>query len=278
MGCECRSARARIDDERKRTLVSDPHRDPQWHPCRGGAFDPSDQGRAEDDVAELPAVEKGHAAWLDRGVMSRHSGCASVSPLSSLALTRGNPLKAQMTEREVGDQPVPYANAGPAEREQLLTLYYQELRTIARRLLRGEGDALLLQPTELAHEAAMRLIRLERMSWNDVPHFLATAARVMRQVFLDEVRRARAQKRQVPALTLWPDAMPDEAPFDIEALDAALVRLEAISPERARVVELRFYTGLSIEEIAVTCGISDRTVKRQWRAARAWLLTELAGA
>jgi RNA polymerase sigma factor (sigma-70 family) len=72
--------------------------------------------------------------------------------------------------------------------------------------------------------------------------------------------------------------MPDEAPFDIEALDAALVRLEAISPERARVVELRFYTGLSIEEIAVTCGISDRTVKRQWRAARAWLLTELAGA
>jgi RNA polymerase sigma factor (TIGR02999 family) len=233
-----------------------------------------DEGQAEGSGAELPSVDEGHAAWLNQEVMSQRGDGASVSPLS-LAWTRDNPLKAQMTEPEVG-QPAPYAKAGPAEREQLLTLYYQELRIIARRLLRGEGDKLLLQPTELAHEAAMRLIRLERMSWNDVPHFLATAARVMRQVFLDEVRRAKAQKRQAPALTLWPDAMSDETPFDIEALDAALVRLEAISPERARVVELRFYTGLSIEEIALACGISDRTVKRQWRAARAWLLTELA--
>lgn len=158
----------------------------------------------------------------------------------------------------------------------LLTAYYAELRTIARRVLGQDSGKLLLQPTELAHEAAMRLIKLERMSWQDINHFLATAARVMRQVLLDEVRRARAQKRQAPGvLTLWPDAAPTETGFDIEALDAALDRLQVVSPERARVVELRFYTGLSIEEIAQVSGVSDRTVKRQWRAARAWLLNEL---
>lgn len=162
------------------------------------------------------------------------------------------------------------------DRERLLAAYYSELRVIARRILYGDGGKLLLQPTELAHEAALRIIKLERMSWNDVTHFLATAAHVMRQVLLDEVRAARAQKRQpVPSLTLWPDAMPSEPPVDVEALDLALSRLETISPERARIVELRFYTGLTVEEIAQVCGVSDRTVKRQWRAARAWLLTQL---
>ncbi len=167
---------------------------------------------------------------------------------------------------------------GPAN-DALLTEYYAELRNIARRVLGQDSGKLLLQPTELAHEAAMRLIKLERMRFQDINHFLATAARVMRQVLLDEVRRARAQKRQAPAvLTLWPDAVPTETGFDIEALDAALDRLQAVSPERARVVELRFYTGLSMEEIAQVSGVSDRTVKRQWRAARAWLLNELQSA
>jgi RNA polymerase sigma factor (TIGR02999 family) len=164
----------------------------------------------------------------------------------------------------------------PGEQDRLLTVYYAELRRIAGLILNGETDR-LLQPTELTHEAALRLMRLERMSWNDVTHFLATAARVMRQVLLDEVRRARAQKRQAPpCLTLWPggsDSKPTSV--DIEALDAALTRLAELSPERASVVEMRFYAGLSIEEIARVTGVSDRTIKRQWRAARAWLLGEL---
>ncbi len=174
-----------------------------------------------------------------------------------------------------------FASRGRAEQERLLALYYDDLRRIARRILCGDGGAMLLQPTELAHEAALRLMKLERMTWNDVTHFLATAARVMRQVLLDEVRRALAQKRQrAPMQTLWPggEGAPDEPPLDIEALDAALSRLEVVWPERARIVELRFYAGLSIEEIAGVSGVSARTIKRQWRAARAWLLAELSPA
>jgi RNA polymerase sigma factor (TIGR02999 family) len=159
--------------------------------------------------------------------------------------------------------------------EQLLAIYYEELRAIARRLLAADSAAQLLQPTELANEAALRMLRLERIDWKDHVHFLAVAATVMRQALLDEVRKARALKRSAPTLaTRWPDSAREV--IDLEALDDALRKLQAISPERARVVELRFFAGLTVEEIAQTQGISDRTVKRQWRAARAWLLARLA--
>lgn len=175
------------------------------------------------------------------------------------------------------------SNPGPgpstlANPDRLLALYYQDIRAIARRILKRDAAVTLLQPTELAHEAAMRLMKLDRMDFKSVPHFLATAARVMRQALLDEVRRALAKKRQnaVP-MTAWPGALADDTGIDLEALDAALQRLEAISPERARVVELRFFAGLSNEEVAEVQGVSLRTVKRQWQVARIWLLAELGG-
>jgi RNA polymerase sigma factor (TIGR02999 family) len=174
---------------------------------------------------------------------------------------------------ESSDTPGPLTLSSP---ERLLALYYQDLRKIAQRILHHDDAAFLLQPTELAHEAAMRLMKLERMDWQSVTHFLATAARVMRQALIDEVRRALAQKRRdLPLLTAWPDAAPTETGVDLEALDQALTRLEAISPERARVVELRLFAGLSIKEIATVQGISERTVKRQWQVARIWLTAEL---
>ena len=124
----------------------------------------------------------------------------------------------------------------------------------------------------------MRLMKLERMNFQSVPHFLATAARVMRQALLDEVRRALAKKRQnQPLLTVWPDAQPTDTGLDLEALDRALQKLETISPERARVVELRFFGGLTLEEVAEVQGVSARTIKRQWQVARIWLLAELGG-
>jgi len=165
-----------------------------------------------------------------------------------------------------------------ADPDRLLALYYQDIRTIARHLMNRDAAVHLLQPTELAHEAAMRLMKLERMNFQSVPHFLATAARVMRQALLDEVRRALAKKRQnQPLLTTWPDSKPTDTGLDLEALDRALRKLETISPERARVVELRFFGGLTLEEVAEVQGVSVRTVKRQWQAARIWLLAELGG-
>ena len=196
--------------------------------------------------------------------------------LQSISAMQRPPRDASTPGLEPSVETVASVALSPTVQDQLLSLYYDELRRIARRVLAGDTGAQHLQPTELVHEAAMRLMKLEQMEWRDVTHFLATAARVMRQALLDEVRRVMAQKRTpLPLLTVWPDATPTEMGFDIESLDAALARLEIISPERARIVELRFFAGLTIEEIAREVDSSERTVKRQWRAARAWLLGEL---
>jgi RNA polymerase sigma factor (TIGR02999 family) len=162
---------------------------------------------------------------------------------------------------------------GESSRDAWLAEHYEEFRRLARAVLAGDGPALQLQPTDLAHEAALRLLKLDRIALKDRTHFLALSARVMRQVLLDEVRRARAKKRRAPVTTLWPDAA---AAIDIEALDHALDELALVSPERARLVELRFFAGLTVEEIAEHQGESTSTVKRRWRASRAWLLERLA--
>jgi len=170
------------------------------------------------------------------------------------------------------------SDASPAAaggQEALLARHYEEFRRLARKVLNGDSALVRMQPTELAHEAAIRVMGLNRMQLRDRAHFLALSATVMRQTLVDEVRRARAGKRQAPGvLTMWPQS--EEAPpVDVEALDEALKVLAAVSPERARVVELRFFAGLTVEEVAEQTGESESTVKRRWRAARAWLLERL---
>ncbi len=158
----------------------------------------------------------------------------------------------------------------------LLSAYYDEFRSVARRVLRDDGGQLALQPTDLAHEAAIRILKLDRIDWHGRTHFLALSARVMRQTLLDEVRRFRAGKRQpVEVMTQWPLGGGRQA-LSLERLDDALERLFEIDADRARVVELRFYAGLTLEEIAQTLAVSESTIVRRWRAARAWLLQALA--
>ena len=170
-----------------------------------------------------------------------------------------------------------FAAGKPRARDRLLALHYQEFRRIARRVLRSDGAKLQIQPTDLAHEAAIRVLKLDRMTVEDRTHFLALSANVMRQVLLDEVRKARAAKRTPPVLTRWfdPEGAPAQQRLDIEAFDEALKRLTQVDPERGRVVELRFYAGLTLEEIAQESGESLSTVKRRWRVARAWLIADL---
>lgn len=162
-------------------------------------------------------------------------------------------------------------------RERLFALHYQEFRSIARRVLNGSADRLQIQPTDLVHEAAIRLLGLDRIRPRDHSHFLALSARVMRQTLIDEVRRNAARKRQMPgAVTMWLDGeFPAEASFDLEVFDDLLTRLAVIDADRAQVVELRFFAGLTLEEIAEFLKISESTVQRRWRGARAWLLSEL---
>ena len=171
----------------------------------------------------------------------------------------------------------PMRDGNAEARRTLLGLCYTEMRRLAHRLLRGDAAAHRLQPTELLHEAALRVLKLERMEWRDRAHFLATTATIMRQALIDEVRRHRALKRQAPpVVTTMFDPGVATIDLDIEKLDAALRELQAIDPERARLVELRFFAGLTVEETAEVLGLSPATVKRRWDVSRAWLLRHLS--
>lgn len=168
----------------------------------------------------------------------------------------------------------PSQSEGRAQ-EQLVAEHYDEFRRVARGVLNGDAVALQIQPTDLAHAAAIKLFKLDRIEVQGRTHFLSLSARIMRQILMDEIRRMRAAKRQAPPVTTqWPGE--SKGSLDLEALDAALTKLEQFDPERARLVEQRFYAGLTVEEVAAAEGISESTVKRQWRAARAWLIDELS--
>ncbi|HPE46832.1 MAG TPA: ECF-type sigma factor [Hyphomonas sp.] len=162
-----------------------------------------------------------------------------------------------------------------AARDRLFTLLYSELRQVSAALLRAERNS-SLSTGDLVNEAVMRLIRLERIEWNDKTHFLALAARAMRRILIDNARRKASDKRQhhkVTLVTRIAGAGADRIDFDI--LEKALIRLAAIDKAKADIVELRYFAGMSHQEIAEVTGTSEATVKRGWRAARAWLLDAL---
>lgn len=164
--------------------------------------------------------------------------------------------------------------SGDAERDELLAAVYDELRRASARLLKREVSYLTLEPTELVNEAVMKVISLDRMDWRDRQHMFATCSRLLRQSMIDAIRRRRASKRQVPEVGF---VLGDAAsPVDIERLDDTLNRLDALSPELSRIVELRFFVGLTVEEIAAVTGQSERTVKRRWQTARLWLADAMA--
>ena len=166
--------------------------------------------------------------------------------------------------------------------DQLLPLVYAELRRIAARQLRAERANHTLQPTALVHEVYLRLVDQREVDWQSRAHFLGVAARVMRRILVDHARRHGARKRGdgIQCMSI-DDAMELAAAQDMPVLtlDLALARLEAIDPELAKIVELRAFGGLTIDEAAHVLNVSPSTAKRDWRTAKAWLNRELgAGA
>jgi RNA polymerase sigma factor (TIGR02999 family) len=163
-------------------------------------------------------------------------------------------------------------------REELIPLVYDELRRLARRHLRRERPDHTLQSAALVHEAYLRLVRQDQPQWQNRAHFFGVAAQLMRHILVDHARNRAAAKRGAGAqrLTLNTDvALPQERGLDLVSLDEALNELAALDPQQSRVVELRFFGGLSIEETSVVLGISPATVKREWATARAWLRREM---
>jgi RNA polymerase sigma-70 factor, ECF subfamily len=161
----------------------------------------------------------------------------------------------------------------------LMPLIYEELRAIASREMRRERGDHTLQPTALVHEAFLRLVDKPDLSWESRVHFLNIAAQAMRRILVEHARRRRAEKRGGGAerITLDEEFVAEgQGPPDLGDLDEALERLTAIDPRKGRVVELRFFAGLSVEETARLLAISEATVKREWQFAKAWIQRELA--
>lgn len=173
-----------------------------------------------------------------------------------------------------------WANGASSALDALTPLVYAELRRLAAGYLRSEDPGHTLQPTALVHEAFIRMIGYVPDCHNR-SEFFGLAARLMRHILVDHARARGADKRgggQVVRLTLEEDIIgAREQDADLMALDEALVRLAALDPRKAQVVELRFFAGLSVEETAEALTLSDKTVRRDWQFAKAWLLRELSG-
>jgi RNA polymerase sigma factor (TIGR02999 family) len=161
----------------------------------------------------------------------------------------------------------------------LVPVVYEELRRLARYELRKERPGHTLQSTALVHEAYFRLVGQDLPQWESRTHFFAIAAQLMRQILVDYARRRRASKRGSGACMLLLDdavALPQGKDIDVIAVDDALKALAEVDPRQSRVVELRFFAGLSLEEISEVMGIATATVQRDWTAARAWLHREIS--
>jgi RNA polymerase sigma-70 factor (ECF subfamily) len=172
-------------------------------------------------------------------------------------------------------------SGGQSSRDELVPVVYQELRRLADNYLRRERPDHTLQPTALVHEAYLRLADQDDVRWQNREHFIGVAARMMRRVLVDHARGHKRGKRGGGSFKVSlaeADRALKIGEVDLVALDEALKRLAVKHPQKSLIVDLRFFGGLSIEETARVVGVSDSTVERDWRFARAWLLREMRGA
>lgn len=161
----------------------------------------------------------------------------------------------------------------------LMPAVYRELRRLAARYLARERKGQSIQATMLVHEAYLRLFKAKGLQWQNRPHFMAIAAHSMREILVERARARDASKRGGGRARVTMDdalAQVPETPIDVLALNEALDRLAAIDRQQARIVELRYFGGLTVEEVADAIGVSPATVKRDWTAARAWLYREIS--
>jgi len=164
--------------------------------------------------------------------------------------------------------------------ERLAPMVYQELHRMARRYMNREAPGNTLQTTALVNEAYLRLAGAGDVDWQDRAHFFAISAQMMRRILVDAARARRSEKRGGPAAQLNFDQVPDVAPSrgrDLIALDDALNELAKLDPRKVRVIEMRFFGGLSVDQTAEILKISPQSVMRDWKLAKAWLTREISG-
>jgi RNA polymerase sigma factor (TIGR02999 family) len=166
----------------------------------------------------------------------------------------------------------------PGAEDRFAAAVYEELKRLAASYMRRERPDHTLQSTALVHEAFIRLMGQERIEWQDRAHFFGVAAHMMRRILVDHARRAKAVKRDAGHNITLDDSIADPATLSLDVLrvNDALHELAAIDPRQARIVEMRFFVGLTIDETAEVLGISAATVSREWMLARAWLHSDLS--
>jgi RNA polymerase sigma factor (TIGR02999 family) len=173
---------------------------------------------------------------------------------------------------------VHWSNGDERARDRLMPLVYDELRRMARRYMRSEDAGHTLQPTALVHDAYFRLVDQKRVKWQNRAHFFGVAAQIIRRILVDHARARHRLKRGGASfkVTLTPDLVAvEQTNLDLVRLDDALNQLAALDPRQSRIVELRYFSGLSIGETAEILNISPATVKREWTMARSWLQREI---
>jgi RNA polymerase sigma factor (TIGR02999 family) len=182
--------------------------------------------------------------------------------------------------QEISQLLVSWSNGDEAALEQLVPLVYPELRKLARRYMRKENPGHTLQTSALINEAYLRLVDQQHVQWQDRGHFFAVATQVMRHILIDHARKYRYSKRGSGAQRVPLDevvVIGQERAVDLLALDDALTSLAKIDERKSKIVELRFFGGLSVEETAEVMKVSSVTVMREWRIAKAWLHREISG-
>jgi RNA polymerase sigma factor (TIGR02999 family) len=189
------------------------------------------------------------------------------------------PQSADPDRQSVTDLLIQVRQGTPEAIDRLFSLVYPQLRRIAHRQLRGERPGHTLGTTGLVHEAYLKLVDQSRIDWQDQGHFFALAARAMRQILVDYARRYRAQRRGggMQRITLTDGHAVEEQAELMLAVHEALGRLAGVSERLSRVVECRYFAGLTDDETAVALGVSARTVERDWVKAKGWLYQELRG-
>ncbi len=229
----------------------------------------TEHGRAESSVSVLQIVLSTSDPLVDSDLVA---GYAALPARNEAGKVQGQP-STQVTVL-LGR----WRNGDREALDSLIPLVYHELKRIAQHYLRNERQEHTLQSTALVHEAYVRLIHQDLPQWQNRAHFFAVAAQLMRQILVDHARAFRADKRGGGACRLaLEEAEQDARPTDVDivALDDALKTLSLMDPQQGKVVELKFFGGLSIEDTAEVLGVSASTVKRDWITARAWLHREL---
>lgn len=179
---------------------------------------------------------------------------------------------------EITEKLIAWSKGDEAALEKLIPAVYQELRRMADHYLRGEDSGHSLQPTALVHEAYLRLIDQTKVEWQNRAHFFGVAAQMMRRILIDHAKTKHRAKRGGPAVKVVLDENANfiqERAAELLALDDALQTLGKLDERKSRIVELRYFGGLTVEETAQVLGISDKTVMRDWSLAKAWLYREL---